>query len=317
MSSLSLGIDIGGTTCEMALVSRAGQALQIMKKNIPPPENPKRFVKELLQDIRRFVGSHRKQIVRCVLGCAGDIDARRGVVRFSPNHGWRNLPLVRMLQRGLSMRVLLENDANATAWGAYVVESHRRARSLVCVTLGTGIGGGIVLDGKLWRGESGSAGELGHTNIEPNGRLCSCGNRGCVEAYAGGRTLVARAKSLLRQRSSLVIRRLTYDKNRRNITPEILHEAAKRGDGISLAVWREAGEALGIALSSLVNLLNPERIYFAGGISKASRLIFPTIRQVIRKRAFPGPAEAVRLYAVKRFQSLGAIGAGLLGFEQG
>lgn len=297
----------------MALVKRSGKVLKLMKKDIPPPENPKGFVEELLQDIRRFVHSHRKRVARCVLGCAGDIDALRGVVRFSPNHGWRNFPLARMLQSGLSMKVLLENDANATAWGAYVIESRRRARSLVCVTLGTGIGGGIVLDGKLWRGESGSAGELGHTNIEPNGRLCSCGNRGCVEAYAGGRSLATRAKSLLRQRPSGIIRRLI--EHRRDITPEILHEAAKRGDSISLAVWREAGEALGIALSSLVNLLNPERIYFAGGISKVSHLLLPMIRRVIRKRAFPGPAESVRLIAVSHAQSLGALGAGLLGFE--
>jgi glucokinase len=298
-SGYRLGIDLGGTLVKLALVGPAGRVVSL--KEVETVLNPR----DLISRLKRAAEPWRLKGLRGTgVGVAGDVDPVKGAVRFAPNLKWKNVPIRSLLRKaGFPAPVHVENDATAAAWGAYHGELKKRTENLIVLTLGTGVGGGLVLDRRLYRGSTGTAGELGHITVDPGGPLCGCGNRGCLEAYLGGIHLVrwAKAEMLRRKRKAPA-----------DLTPFSLFQAARRGDPAARALWNRAGWALGIGLASLINIFNPDTILLTGGVAGAHPLFLPAARREIAKRAFLTPRRAVFLRVFPQSKNLGVIGAALL-----
>ncbi|MCB4790629.1 MAG: ROK family protein [Elusimicrobia bacterium] len=309
MTKLFLGVDLGGTGVKLAIVNEKGK---IIEQNSFPnycPSDPDEVVGGIIYHFNKM--KNVKKLCGTGIGVAGDIDQPKGVVRFSPNLGWKNLPLKNLLNPSLPKPLMIDNDANAAAWGAYWLETNGKIKNVICVTLGTGIGGGLILNGQLYRGVEGSAGEIGHMPFEPYGLRCNCGSLGCVERYLGANYLSMQAKEAVERGGSKIILKLT-EGNIDKITPQILTEAANLGDELSREIWHQAGERLGIVLAGVVNLLNPEMIVLAGGVSLAGQLLLKPLRETIKKRAFRTPAKACQIIVSRYNQNLGVVGAALL-----
>ncbi|MBS1985769.1 MAG: ROK family protein, partial [Bdellovibrionales bacterium] len=204
--SFRVGVDLGGTSVKIGLVSAANKIVK--EANVPSAgfPNPSVLFRKIAESIQELAGSQKIQSIG--VGVAGDIDSERGIVRISPNLGWKRLPLKSHLQKYFRCPITVDNDANAAAWGIYHSQAPKHARHVIVMTLGTGVGGGIIIDGKLLRGATGSAGEVGHMNIEENGPLCNCGNRGCLETYVGGPHLVKKVLTACAQGQRTSLRKL-------------------------------------------------------------------------------------------------------------
>ena len=309
MANTYLGIDLGGTGVKLAVVDEHGEILEQSSFPNSCPSDPEKVVSGIMFNFEKMKTA--KNLKGTGIGVAGDIDQKNGVVRFSPNLGWKNLELKRLLKPFLPSPMVIDNDANAAAWGAFVLDNEDKVKNLVCLTLGTGIGGGIVCDGQLYRGATGTAGEIGHITLEPYGLRCNCGSMGCIERYLGANYLSAQAKEAVERGKSKKILKLV-DGRIEDINPEILAKAANMGDELANEIWFQAGERLGIVLAGLVNLMNPELIVLAGGLSKAGNLILKPLKETVKKRAFQTPAQACQIIISKYNQKLGVVGAALL-----
>jgi len=241
------------------------------------------------------------------IGAPGLVE--NGVVRCSPNlPGWNDVSLQRILGEALALPVILENDANAVAYGEKSTGAGRGLNSLICITLGTGVGGGLILDGKIWRGAFGMAGEVGHMVIEPEGNPCSCGNRGCLETYASATGIVRMAKEAVGRGDA------GWDVS--TLTTEVLDEAARRGDKTAIRIFSEAGRSLGIGVASLLHILNPEAIIIGGGVVKAWELFYPSMAEEINRRCFREITERTKIIPASLGDDAGMLGAARLAFEQ-
>ena len=264
------------------------------------------------------------------LGSPGLIIAETGVVHFSPNFpGWSDIPLVNYVNTELSKlhtpkRVAdinkqykpvlrgMDNDVNAMTLG----ELHHGAgigyKNLVALTLGTGVGGGVVIDGEVYHGSQNTAGELGHTVVEPNGRYCGCGNQGCLEAYAGAKNIVERIQEKIETGRSTIL--TTATKNGAPLTPRTIAEAAQAGDKLAIETFTETGRYIGIALTSIAHILNPQIAIIGGGIAEAGEsLLFEPIRAELSKRAMDIPAQ-MKIVKAHLGNDAGIVGAAMLAF---
>lgn len=310
MTKLYLGIDLGGTEVKVAVVTAEGvicEEARVPNSVVSVPEEICREIinrAKAMKDFKRLSGTG--------IGVAGDIDQKLGIVRFSPNlPAWKNANLRKILGHALPKPIIVDNDANAAALGAYWLDAKGKVNNLLCITLGTGVGGGIVIDGKLYRGATGSAGEVGHIPFEPNGPICKCGSRGCIERYLGAPSLSLQAREEVKMGKSKLIMRLVNGQLN-DITPQVLATAAQKGDQLAKRLWEDAGERLGIVLAGLINLLNPEMIVLAGGVSRAGDLLLKPVKETIKERAFLTPANACKVIISKYNQQLGVVGAALL-----
>lgn len=304
-----LGIDIGATSAKIALVSGVSRIVE--EASVPTAGFPKpgELAAAMSDASRRIVRGRR--VTKVGVGVAGDIDSARGIVRIGPNLGWKNVPLKKLLQARLRWPVVVDNDAKAAAWGLYNTQIPKRIRHLIVMTLGTGVGGGIILDGKLHRGATGSAGEVGHMNIAADGPPCNCGLRGCLETYVGGPHLVKRVRRDLERGQKSRLRRIFLE-DQDAITPLEIAQAAKKGDAYALSVWRGVGEALGVAIGDLIYILNPQMICFTGGIAQARNLFLDPLRAKLRERTFRTPVGAVEFRIAEQAAHIGVVGASLL-----
>jgi len=315
MEKYSIGIDIGGTNVTIALVTEKGEITRKIRFPTRPKEGKSQTIERIGEGLEEIVKSVPFDSIHGVgIGAAGDIDQERGIIRFSPNLFWKNVPLVNLIRRKFKLKVVLENDANAAAWGTYILEHGRKVRNLLCVTLGTGVGGGIIIEGKIYHGSSGSAGEIGHITVNPQGERCNCGNYGCLETYVGSGYIVRKAITEIKKGAKSLID-TSASGRLKSVTPETIQAAASKGDRLARRIWKEAGDHLGIALAGVINLLNPEIIVFAGGVAKAGDLIFKPMEAMIRKRAFKEPFQKVKFCSTKFGEDLGVIGAALLTFQ--
>lgn len=309
---IGVGVDTGGTFTKIVAVLPDGRRLRELQIPTDPESGPRAFVRRAAEAVHGLEAELGARAAGLGLAVAGDVDSERGVVRFSPNlRGFSRYPLRDALARATGRRVLIENDATMAAWGGFVVELSRRARNLLVVAMGTGIGGGLVIEGRLYHGSTGSAGEIGHTRVDPRGPRCSCGARGCVEAYAGAYGIARTARSLLRERRSS-LRRLCPDLSA--LEPKQVAEAAAQGDAVAREVWTLTGRRLGSAIANAVYLLNPDVVLIAGGVSRAGPLILDPVREVLSAQPFATPFRRARV-RIARTPNLGAVGAGLLALE--
>lgn len=305
-----LGVDIGGTNTKIALVGARGRSLASVMVPTRPREGGEALflrVRELIPDLT----GTRREITAVGVGCAGLVDRNRGRVHSSPNlPGWENTPIARIGRRVFGVYTYVDNDANAAAWGEYKRGCGMRSKMFVCLTLGTGVGGGIIDRGRVVRGAKNFAGEIGHLSIAERGPVCKCGNQGCLEAFVSADALVANAKRLLRRQGGRLRGKIGSLGD--PLTPERLASAARAGDPVAREVFETAGRHLGVALASIVNVLNPDTIGVAGGVASNFDLMKKTLRETVNNRAFPESAAAVDISAGRIGVYAAAIGVALM-----
>ena len=311
-SDLIFAADLGGTHLRAAVVGRDGTVHYRLKQPTPQAEQPDGIVHALVaaaHEGERHTAS-KGQISAVSIAVPGTVNFEDGVVVKAPNvpclDGFR---LGAAVESELKLPAILENDANAAAIGEMWQGAGRGYKSIVCVTLGTGVGGGIILDGNLWRGVDGSAAEIGHLGVDPFGGVpCACGSRGCLEVYASA-TAIVRMTRETRPRYPDSMLHTSED-----LTSETVYQAGLKGDELALEVFRRMGVYLGIGLASLVNLLNPAIIVIGGGLSNGWELFEQHMRQQVMERAFPIPARRVKITRAECGDDAGFLGAARLAF---
>ena len=315
MAGVVIGIDLGGTFIKAALVDSRGRILARMKRPTEAAMGRERVVDNVFSIVRDLKAISRSLggISALGMGIPGVIDIRRGVISTSPNlPGWENIPIRKMLSRRVGMPLYLENDANAAALGEKWMGAGKDVQNFCFITLGTGVGGGLVLDGRIWHGADGMAGEVGHMTIDPHGPRCNCGNRGCLEMYASTKAL----QRMIRQAQSSGKRSRFFGQIRdKEISGDVIHRAAKGGDRVSRDAFARMGSALGIGIASLVNLLNLEKVVVGGGLSAAWKFFLPTLREEVAARAFAAPVRRVRIVRATAGEDAGVLGAAYIAWQ--
>jgi len=284
-----IGVDLGGTNIKAGLVTENGKVVERTSIPTEPDGGPDHVIGRIAEaaEIVRKAGGVSKDLVGGVgIGSPGTLDIKAGVVRFPPNlPGWRNVPVVERFTAITGLKAVLENDANAAAYGEFWAGAARDVHSMVMFTLGTGVGGGIIIDDVLVHGNTDSAAEIGHITIEANGRKCPCGNWGCLEAYASANSMARRFVEAVDagEPSSLA------DKARGNgkITSKMIYEAAVAGDELANRIFRETGNYLGIGIVNMLHTLNPARVVLSGGMIAAGDMLMRPVRETVEKRAIP------------------------------
>ncbi len=293
----TIGIDLGATFVKMGLVDDKGKAYFRRKIETPISSNKTLLIDAIIDNIRDIIKVSGKKVSGVGIGVPGPVDSKKGIVHYFPNiKGWEEVPLKSILKKKLGLRVELDNDVNAMTLGEFVFGAGKSCDNLICLTLGTGVGGGIIIGGKLYRGGSMTAGEIGHMPINETGPKCNCGGIACLERYIGNRYILERAKKVFGG----------------NITLETLASLAKSGNKKAVAIWTDVAEKLSVALVEVVNLLNPDKIVIGGGVSKAGSLILNPLKKQIKARAMRDQAKHVKIALAKLGADAGIIGASLL-----
>jgi glucokinase len=279
---LTVGIDIGGTKIAGGIVDEDGKILKQERRRTPSRDAD--AVEATVVDlVKEFSGSSKIEAVG--VGFAGFIDEKRSRVLLAPNLGWSDEPLRLAIESKVNLPVVVENDANAAAWGEFKFGGSKAADGrgrddMVCVTVGTGIGGGLIFNGKLYRGAHGVAAEIGHISVEPGGRLCGCGNRGCWEQYASGNALVREARLLAADRRSEAEILLDLgDGTPEGVKGKHITIAARKGDHVALAAFDSLARWLGQGMADLAAILDPGRFVLGGGVSEAGDLLLGATRR--------------------------------------
>jgi glucokinase len=307
--SLVFAVDLGGTHLRVALVDDTGRILQQLKQETPKGDSANCVVAALVRAATRW-DALKQHVVAASIMVPGAVDSDKAVVLQAPNlPSLVNFPLKAELEQKLGWPVFLENDANAAAVGEMWLGAARGCRDVVSVTLGTGVGGGVILDGKLWRGSHGSAGEIGHTTVDPfSGLKCKCGNTGCLELFASATAIVRMTRENL---SLFPESKLKMD----GLTAEKVYEAGRDGDELAQAVFKRFGMYLGIGLANLINLIDPEIIVIAGGAVNGWDLFATEMYQQVEERAFRSTAQQVRIARAKCGDNAGLLGAAWLALQ--
>ena len=280
------GIDLGGTQVRVALARSDGQLVGSFKTRTPELRTPARMVEWAATEIERNRG--REKVTSITIAAPGPIDVKRGILVNPPNlPGWRNVPLAQMLQRATGAKAFVANDADMAGLGEFHRGAGRGTRNMVYITWSTGVGGGLIVDGRLHRGAHGTAGEIGHMIIDPQGPLDNCGQRGCLEAMAGGASLARETGHPAAE----------------------LFRAAARGDRHAAMVVERAARYMGLALISLTNALDPELFVMGGGVTRSWALVQPTMVETLRSSPFIKPARRPRLLRARLGDRAGQVGA--------
>ena len=307
--SLVFAVDLGGTHLRVALVDDTGRILQQLKQETPKGDSANCIIGALARAADAWHALKPKVIATSIM-VPGAVDSDKAVVLQAPNlPSLIDFPLKAELERQLGWPVYLENDANAAAVGEMWLGAARGCRDVVSVTLGTGVGGGVILDGKLWRGSHGSAGEIGHTTVDPfSGLKCKCGNTGCLELYASATAIVRMTKENLSlfPESELSIEGLTAER---------VYEAGRKGDELALVVFNRFGMYLGIGLANLINFIDPEIIVIAGGAVNGWDLFAAEMYREVEERAFRSTAQQVRIAKAECGDNAGLLGAARLALQ--
>ncbi len=311
-----VGVDIGGTNVVVGLVPRDGGPPRSLRKrstaSLGGPdevvEHLARIIDEVIAEGLDATGGTHADVLGVGIGSPGPLNLERGVVLDAFNLGWKDFPLRDRLSEAVGLPAVLDNDANCATWGEFWQGAGKGARSLVGVTLGTGIGGGVVLDGRLVHGASASAGEIGHMTIDFTGRRCKCGNYGCLEAYASGPNIAARAREGIEAGAESMLLGLV-DGDLDRITAVTVYEAILQGDGYAAEVMLETAKLLGAGIANILNILNPEVVVVVGGVTRAGDFLFAPLRSEVRRRAFKSAEQACRIVPGALPETAGVIGS--------
>jgi len=295
-----IAIDLGGTNLKLALCNSSFRIIAKSILNTRQFRSKESLIQAIVDAINDFLKSRKlskQQILGVGMGLPGPIDTRRGLVHFFPNiPGWKEVYLQKILERKLGLQVFLDNDANLMSLAEFKLGAAKGSVNAICITLGTGVGGGIIIDRKLYRAEGFAAGEIGHVPINEVGPKCNCGGTACLERYIGNNRIKEFANKIFGREISL----------------EEISDLAKKKNHNAVKIWQTVGTHLGVALVGQVNILNPDCIVIGGGVANAGKILFDRVKQVILQRAMSIQAKRVKVCKAKLGYDAGLIGAAIL-----
>ncbi len=312
MSECIVGVDLGGTNLRAAVVSTDRKILARESRLTHAERGPAGVIESICDGIHDAIekaGVDRRGVIAVGVGCPGPLNWQTGVVFETPNMpGWDHVPLASEIAKCVGIPCYLDNDANVACYGEYWLGAGQGTESVCMLTLGTGVGGGIVVFGQLLRGIDGTAAELGHIKVQRDGRLCGCGAHGCLEAYASVTGLVRTAREGLESgRTSLLTEMCGGDYD--ELTGKMIHDALVQGDALAKWTFEETGIWLGLGISSLINLQNPEKVILYGGMTAAGEALLEPVRRTAKENSFAVPAERAQIVLAELGADAGVIGA--------
>ncbi len=306
---IALGIDIGGTFVKFFAVDQNGDILKYDKVPTYNTLTGKEFLRQISDIINDWKINLKAKEMAVGIGIAGDTDDAKGMLRFAPNLPWHNLKIADYIKEATNCPCFVSNDANMAAWGVCEHELKNKYKNVVVITLGTGVGGGLVIEGKLYQGSTGSAGEFGHMNVDPSpdAPLCGCGLRGCLEAFCGTKGIRRMMEAAAVEHPQSVLAQLL---NSEEFSVSILSKAAAQDCPIALKLWNDIGVYLGRTAANITLALNPEAIVFAGGVSRGAKYFLPAMKEIFDKQSIKTPFKNLKILLSKE-GNIGGIGAAL------
>lgn len=318
----AIGVDLGGTNIVSAIINNQGEILSYLKVRTLAERGREATIKRIIETIHKNIVQFQStiapngngiSIIGIGIGAPGPLDIKRGIIDFAPNlPGWRDVPLRKILKDEFNMKIVLENDANAAAWGERCFGVGQGVDNLVCFTLGTGIGGGIIIDGKIYHGNNYGSAELGHMTVNKDGPRCNCGNYGCLEAYSSATGIKNRIKSKVKSGTKSQFLNLDNDKSLESISLKSIFEAARKGDKLTENIVEEAISYLGIAIANITNILNPKMVVLVGGMTNEGDKLLLPLREEVKKRAFYSNYKPLKIVIGKLDGNAGVLGAAAL-----
>ncbi len=313
-----IGVDLGGTNLRAGIVDvQTGNVSALQTLPTLAREGHAAVMERMAGLIRTVVESSQSDIGGIGIGVPGVLDLEQGTVVFLPNlpDRWENVALSATISNRVGLPVCLLNDVRSITYGEWQFGAGRGVDTMACFAIGTGIGGGLVINGKLHLGISGTAGELGHQTIDFNGPTCGCGNRGCLEVFASGPAITAMGvRAIVQGLTTSIGKWVDYDLN--NVTPEIICQAARAGDAVAQEIYDRAGFYLGIAISNVLVAIGPRRVVIGGGVASAGELLFEPIRRTVKERVTVMPADQVAIVPAELGANAGIIGAAMWAAER-
>jgi glucokinase len=313
---LILGVDVGGTNVVVGTVAEDGSAAHgLQRERTRTNDGPDAVVQQITAMVERSLEATAAaferddlDVVGVGIGSPGPLDTKRGIVLMTPNLGWTNFPLRDRVSEAVGLPATLDNDANCAIFGEWWRGAARGCRVVVGLTVGTGIGGGIVLDGRIFHGASDIAGEIGHMSIDSTGRRCKCGNYGCLEAYASGSAIADRAVEGIDVGTDTRLPEYVNG-DLETVTAQVVYDAAHDGDEYALEVIKDTARFLGTGVANLLNIFNPEIVVICGGVTAAGERLFGPLRKEVALRAFKPAVEVCRIVPGELLGTAGVYGA--------
>jgi glucokinase-like ROK family protein len=312
----AFGVKIGPEKVWISMFDLRARQIRLEEIALSQSETPETLfvqMSEVIDGMRRHAKLPRHSILGIGVSTSGVIDAATGACIYSPILGWENVPIRDRLKQLTKIDVVVENDVNAFAHGTLLQDANSLARNIICITTGPGVGAGIIIDRRLYRGSRGGAGEFGHVSIDRNGPLCRCGRRGCLEVLASDKFLMARAREIVESGASII---LPTVRDERELSPTTIFYAAQLGDEAARALYRELGENLGYGVANLINLFNPDKIVIGGEGAVASKFFIDALRETATKYAFPHLADQLEIVVDDGSEDVWLQGAALLVIEK-
>jgi glucokinase len=317
MARFAIGVDLGGTNLRVAAVNENGGLFDHLNLETQVEKGREDVVNRLTGGILELVKrwKDRYQLAGIGVGVPGIINMKEGILVASPNlPGWENFNIRAQIARRLNSPFFLENDANAAALGEKWIGSGRNVKHLCFLTMGTGIGGGLIFDGKIWHGVSGMAAELGHVTLYPEGRLCACGNKGCLEAYAAASAVVKAAQEMLQAgTASQELQRLAS--SGKKLTSALVYQLAKEGDGSAQEIYNQVGRALGMAIANFINIFDLDTFVLGGGAVEAWDVFEKSMFEEVARRSYVWRNDPREILKSSLGSQAGIFGAAYLAFQ--
>lgn len=311
----AFGIDIGGTKIEIACIGENGKILERKKIQTHVEAGPLAIIQEIVDVVQELQDQSKGQANAVGIGMAGQIAIGSGIVKYAPNLNWENVPLQSTLSDQLNLPVVVTNDVRAATWGEWIHGAGQGSDNIVCLFIGTGIGGGVVANGQIVAGNNNSAGELGHTVIQINGPACSCGNKGCLEAFAGGWALTRHAREIVKNNPQEAAQLLGQVKDNEELTSYHIIQSAKMGDLLAQKILAEAIEAITIGCSNFLNAFNPEKLIIGGGLGLALPDLIEKITLGVKQKALKSATENLQVLYASLHTDAGVVGAATLALK--
>jgi len=311
----AVGVDLGGTNIKLGIVSNTGKLIKKISIRTEAENGPKKVIENITNGIKELTAKSNYKIDGIGIGCPGVVTPGKGIVEDPPNlPGWKKVNIAKVISQKFKKRVFVDNDANAAAIGELTFGSGKKYKSFIMITLGTGVGGGIVIDKKIYHGDFGAAGEIGHISIDFKGPKCNCGSFGCIEAYAGNQYLRNRVRHQLKKHPKSKMWEL-INNDLSNASPRNVQLAAEMGDAFAKSVIEELGVHLGSAFASLCNVLDISVFIIGGGIAGFGKPLFDSIKNTISRRVMSPIRPRVKVLPAKLKNDAGIKGASALVFH--
>ncbi len=310
MGLSAVGVDLGGTKIAVALVNEQGRILKSSRLATDVEGGASAVVAQITESVNRLVGNSDSSVAGIGVGVAGQIEAESGVVRFAPNLDWHDVPLQSQLSAACNLPVVITNDVRAITWGEWLFGAGKGCDNLICAFVGTGIGGGVVINGNVVSGCSNTAGEIGHITIDLQGPRCTCGNRGCLETLAGGWGIAHQAQQAVAADPAAGAKLLEMAEGKaEEISAKLVAEAYKKGDALAQKLVETAGQALVAGMVSLVNAFNPGRLILGGGVIDGLPELVERVQREVAEKALAAATNSLQVVSAQLDEEAGVIGA--------